>query len=424
MRKSSLFAATALSVAGLIWISSSLVGGRLDNSQGIRMEKEEANPFTRLDRAKSQAEFRFAVVSDRTGGHRPKIFSQTMERINQMQPDFVMSVGDLIEGYTEKPEVIDQQWREFQSYVNTLEMPFFYVPGNHDITNKTMMGEYRKRFGKAFYSFRVGSALFLGLSSEDPPGSNAIGEDQLAMVRKAVEESTGASWTFVFLHKPLWAMDGGKNNGWLKVEELLKDRKYTVFCGHEHRYQKFVRNGMNYYQLATTGGGSRLRGVDYGEFDQIVWVTHSAKGPSLANVLVDGILPEDLHTPSSAEQGVPEPQVPGGIHPVSGTVTYKGKPVANAEVLFHGKMILNGRQRDVYADSRTDGSGNYRLSTIKAFDGAPAMEFKVAISKVEWNLDGGRSANQLPAAYAKSATTPLTATVKPGENRLDFILQE
>ena len=46
-----------------------------------------------------------------------------------------------------------------------------------------------------------------------------------------------------------------------------------MFAGHIHRYQKFVRQGMNYYQLATTGGGSKLRGLRYGEFDQIAWVT-------------------------------------------------------------------------------------------------------------------------------------------------------
>ena len=48
-----------------------------------------------------------------------------------------MSVGDLIEGYTLKEDVINKQWDEFDGYVKKFEMPFFYVPGNHDLTNKS-----------------------------------------------------------------------------------------------------------------------------------------------------------------------------------------------------------------------------------------------------------------------------------------------
>ena len=42
----------------------------------------------------------------------------------------------------------------------------------------------------------------------------------------------------------------------IDVENALVGRKYTVFAGHEHTYCRFERNGMVYYDLATTGGGS------------------------------------------------------------------------------------------------------------------------------------------------------------------------
>ncbi len=64
-----------------------------------------------------------------------------------------------------------------------------------------------------------------------------------------------------------------------------------MFAGHEHRYQRFIRRGMNYYQLATTGGGSSLRGLRRGEIDHFAWVTMKKDGPVVANVLLDGILP-------------------------------------------------------------------------------------------------------------------------------------
>src|SRR5688500_14050013 len=60
--------------------------------------KEERNPVTHLRWNDAPEEFRFAIVSDRTGAHRDGIFSQAVEKLNLMQPEFVLSVGDLIEG--------------------------------------------------------------------------------------------------------------------------------------------------------------------------------------------------------------------------------------------------------------------------------------------------------------------------------------
>ena len=56
---------------------------------------------------------------------------------------------------------------------------------------------------------------------------------------------------------------------------------------------------MKYYQLATTGGGSLLRGQAYGEFDHVVWLTMEADGPHIANLLLDGILPANVVTKES-----------------------------------------------------------------------------------------------------------------------------
>ena len=36
------------------------------------------------------------------------------------------------------PESREQQWKEFRGYVAELEMPFFYVPGNHDARSQTL----------------------------------------------------------------------------------------------------------------------------------------------------------------------------------------------------------------------------------------------------------------------------------------------
>ena len=92
--------------------------------------------------------------------------------------------------------------------------------------------------------------------------------------------------------------------GWTAIEEALQanDRRYTVFVGHKHNYAKFVRNGREYFMLATTGGGSKMRGVEFGEFDHVAWVTMKPNGPIVANVLLDGVQPDDVRKADEYQQ--------------------------------------------------------------------------------------------------------------------------
>ena len=102
-------------------------------------------PWSSLDFNTSPDQFQFVIVSDRTGGHRPGVFSEAMRKINLLQPEFVLSVGDLIDGYTEDMAELLRQWSEFDSFIDLLEVPFFFVPGNHDITNKVMQDLWKER---------------------------------------------------------------------------------------------------------------------------------------------------------------------------------------------------------------------------------------------------------------------------------------
>ena len=43
-------------------------------------------------------------MSDRTGGNRWGVFQDAIFKLNLLQPEFVMSVGDMIQGYTRGPQ--------------------------------------------------------------------------------------------------------------------------------------------------------------------------------------------------------------------------------------------------------------------------------------------------------------------------------
>ncbi|PIF00903.1 MAG: hypothetical protein CR994_04455 [Maribacter sp.] len=235
--------------------------------------------------------FQFAIVSDRTGGHREGVFGKGVEKINQLYPEFVMSVGDLIEGYTKNDSLINEQWDEFHKLLNPLSARFFYVAGNHDYSNATMATQWKERFGKDYYYFIYKDVLFLIMNTNDGDGV-LIGEDQIKFLKETVAQHTDVRWTMIFMHHPLWVY--GDVNNFDQVEEMLAGRKYTVFAGHTHRYLHQVRNDRNHYVLATTGGGSELRGPKFGEFDHISWVTMTDDGPKLANISLSGINGHDV----------------------------------------------------------------------------------------------------------------------------------
>ncbi len=390
------------------------------SSGDVKVAVEGRNPWTHLRLNNDPDEFRFALVSDRTGGHRSGVFSRAVEQINLMQPEFVLSVGDLIEGYTDNPERVAGQWKEFQSYVHKLQMPFFYVPGNHDLANPYMEQAWTEKFGRRFYSFNYRNVLFLVLSSEDNPGKEGkegfVGPEQIEFVKKALEENANARHTIVAVHRPMWTQPNLPSNGWLEVEKALAGRKYTVFAGHIHRFRKFVRNGANYYQLATTGGGSRLRGLDYGEFDQIAWVTMKKDGPVIANVLLDGIFAEDMSRPITDEEGVPQINRKA-THPVAGRVLLDGCPIPGMMVVFN-LASADGKKYAHTADARIEADGSFALATYRAGDGAPVGDYTVTVVPSFGLIEtpGKPGPNSVPEKYRKPETTPLKASVKEGKN--------
>jgi hypothetical protein len=110
---------------------------------------------------------------------------------------------------------------------------------------------------------------------------------------------------------------------------------------------------------------------------------------------------------------------------IAGTVTYRGKPVENAGVMF---MPNSGRP----ASGQTDAQGRFTLRTYKDNDGAIVGENIVCVSKmVPDPSQKGKDAmwlkmiSALPARYATPVTSPLKVTVgSTGSNEFRFELSD
>jgi hypothetical protein len=290
-------AAVALVVTVAVALSRPSTPADATPAGGLQISLEERNPWNHLKINNDPGTFRFAIVSDRTGGPRDGVFERAVDQLNMLQPEFVVCVGDLIQGGTENLAKLNKQWKEFNGWIGKLEMPFFYVVGNHDIANAVQDQKWREQFGRRYYHFTYKNVLFLLLNTEDSPQPKAAGNfsaEQIAYAKQVLDANRNVRWTLVFLHKPVWTYAGVAKTGWLDIEQALRGRPYTVFAGHKHNYERFVRNGQKYFMLATTGGKSNLRGAPLGEFDHLMWVTMKREGPVLANLMMEGIFSEDI----------------------------------------------------------------------------------------------------------------------------------
>lgn len=296
----SMYARALILFAALVFAPVLSASGQPDSTafeSALRVDAATAaTPWTHLNFANDPDEFQFAIVSDRTGGHRDGVFGRAIDRLNRLRPEFVMSVGDLIEGYTEDSLAVARQWAAFDSLAQPLDMPFFALPGNHDISNAMMRRQWMHRYGAASYTFTYKGVLFIVMDSNDGDGV-VISDRQVSQVKDALAAHADVRWTFVFMHHPLWRYE---ESGFDEVESALAGRPHTVLAGHTHRYEHDTRSGNAYMILSTTGGGSRLRGPAFGEFDHVTWVTVTKdQGPVFLNLALDGMVRHDASTPET-----------------------------------------------------------------------------------------------------------------------------
>ena len=282
------------------------------------------NPWSHLEFQNDPGHFTFAIVSDLTGGYRDGVFEAAIDRLQLLRPEFIVSVGDFIEGYTEDRDELTRQWDVFDAMLEPLSAPFFYVPGNHDYSNDVMAQVWKERRGRDYYHFVYGDVLFLAINTErdqgpaspeaeaalrrlfalgrsDPktatriateafskqPFAADLGEDQVAYFERAIAENPDARHTFLLMHKPIWQGEGSPELD--RIEAALGDRPFTAFAGHVHNYERFEIGSNLHIRLGTTGGTWVVPGMP-GSFDHVTLITMTDEGPSIANLVLDGIL--------------------------------------------------------------------------------------------------------------------------------------
>ena len=288
-----------------------------------------ANPWTSKDFRNNPDNFQFAIIGDRTGGANVQgTFDLAMGKLNLLQPEFVINVGDIIEGYTRDKAELNSQWEEAEAMTAKLEMPFFYTRGNHDVSYPEAREVWRDRHGPSYYYFVYRNVLFMVLDSEDaprldpPPGMEEkiqlynrlqtedpekakkmlaefmkdeaivaglskpveFPDEQLNWIKKTLEENAEVRWTFLFMHEPCWE---NPSESFKAIQALLKDRTFTWFAGHLHYYDYDNIDGREYITMGPAGASWHHDGP--GNVDHITWITMTEDGPQMGNIALKGL---------------------------------------------------------------------------------------------------------------------------------------
>jgi len=108
------------------------------------------------------------------------------------------------------------------------------------------------------------------------------------------------------------------------------------------------------------------------------------------------------------------------LFPVQGLVRKAGKPLAGAMVTLHPRAASVEHTQKPIAYS--DANGQFAMSSYSAGDGAPAGEYAITVELRTPRTVGEEvirdGQNLLPARYANPATSPLSASVTEGDNKL------
>jgi 3',5'-cyclic AMP phosphodiesterase CpdA len=237
--------------AGLVW---SFAGG-VPTSRLLGAPYKKARP----------EDFAFVQISDSHIGFdkaaNPDVnvtFQAAVDKINSVdrQPDFILHTGDLSHlAKAGEFDTLDQLLRGLR------QKQVFYVPGEHDLLGDDGK-QYFERFGKGsmgrgWRSFDHKGVHFIGLNnSAQLEGLGAIGDEQLAWLKKDVSGLATSTPVVVFAHIPLWA--AYPEWGWATKDsaqalDLLKRfGSVTVLNGHIHQTLQKVEGNVTFYSAMST----------------------------------------------------------------------------------------------------------------------------------------------------------------------------
>jgi hypothetical protein len=208
-----------------------------------------------------------------------------IETIIQLQPELVISTGDMVAGQ-QQPRLdsdwLDRMWRSFNLTVsdplNRSGIPLLVTPGNHDGSGFPEYALEQDRFDAQWglrvpelellpgsewprrYAARMGTVLLLAFDGTRPGN---LTENELLFVTRMLEQYGGAaSATLVFSHLPMWPLTRRREHEVIDdpaLLSLLHQHGVDVYAsGHHHAFFAGTDDaGMVHLGNGALGGNAR-----------------------------------------------------------------------------------------------------------------------------------------------------------------------
>lgn len=231
---------------------------------------------------------RIAVISDLNGSYGSTDYHATVSaavtRIIGLEPDLVISTGDMVGGQR-RPHLDRQQlakmWQAFHAAVSqplaVAAVPVAVTPGNHDASAYGGFERERRMFAEQWsprrpqvrflddssypfhYAFELGGVLFVSL---DATVVGHLPRSQMDWLRQVLERhGAGHRARVVFSHLPLWPFTQGREREYIgdpELQTLLQEQGVDLFLsGHHHAFYPGVKDGVTFVSQACLGAGPR-----------------------------------------------------------------------------------------------------------------------------------------------------------------------
>ena len=212
---------------------------------------------------------RFAIIGDY--GNDSGAESDVAALVKSWNPDFIITTGDNNYGYGSAFTIDENIGKYYGEFIypysgeywtgdSGVDMNrFFPTLGNHDWKTRDAQ-PYLDYFtlpgNERYYDFTWGPVHFFAIDSDsNEPDGVTVNSIQATWLRDSLASST-SPWKIVYMHHPPYS--SGEHGSSDKLQWPYQEWGATaVVAGHDHSYERIVRNGFPYFINGSGGGDLR-----------------------------------------------------------------------------------------------------------------------------------------------------------------------
>ncbi|MFC1712009.1 metallophosphoesterase family protein, partial [Patescibacteria group bacterium] len=175
----------------------------------------------------------------------PDVLESFVSQVNETKPDAVFILGDSVKRGTEK------EWQILNQYLSQIEVPFFFVPGNHDLHGGSTASKlWMEHVGYLHKSVIIGDYKFILLNSSPNLIKYELSKEEIEFLKKELEDYQNFKQVFLMFHHELWLYP--HINWEEKLYPIVKGKVTNVFSGNSGSYffSKFSYDkNLKYYLI-------------------------------------------------------------------------------------------------------------------------------------------------------------------------------